>query len=202
MTHQENPKMNNHFELFKNLITDLSVSDDYEKVITEWVIYQEYEVTGDCPAHCLCTKQIFDVFVIKNKFNGNDALVGNVCITKFSPKLAIEGKLKKDKAKYPEKFCLKCKTKMRKKNNEDIYQCKKCLLVDNKKIEYDKLKKKGEKTIFRIGRKYNGKSWLEISSKTDYNIFCQNLDYHSKPLLLYLKWLNDYNTAKTEFFNQ
>ena len=71
----------NHILLAKE-ITALSASDRWPEARLEWdllSVYQEEE-----PQTCLCGHTpIIEICVIRNRNNGNEAVVGNVCVNKF-----------------------------------------------------------------------------------------------------------------------
>lgn len=110
---------------------------------------REWEINTICPDRetnrCICGQNIFYVYSIKNRINGNIIEpIGSVCITKFLPHLEIEIKEKKRKEKSRreriEKPYLYCRSK--------IYDCKKkltdgiCKTCRNKLIRDNKNRKK------------------------------------------------------------
>lgn len=66
-------------------ILDLSKANNWDKARKEWYLDYIYEIPRqDDPETCLCGHYpIREVCVIKNKENGNEAIVGNCCVNKF-----------------------------------------------------------------------------------------------------------------------
>lgn len=63
-------------------IIALSNSNTWELAKNEWVLSEVYE--EDEPTTCLCGHfPIIEICVIRNKINGNETIVGNVCVKKF-----------------------------------------------------------------------------------------------------------------------
>lgn len=63
-------------------ITEMSISDTWEEAKFEWELEDVYKSRE--PEACLCGHSpIHELCYIRNKFNDNLALVGNVCVTKF-----------------------------------------------------------------------------------------------------------------------
>jgi hypothetical protein len=81
-------EVGNRFQLFKEII-DRSVADNWEEAKREWELEEIYH--EDEPLTCLCGHTpIIEICVLRNRRNGNDAIVGNVCVNKF---LGIESDL-------------------------------------------------------------------------------------------------------------
>src|SRR4051794_24464560 len=49
----------------------------------EWRLERIYK--GDQPGHCICGHPITKHCVLRNKLNGNHAVVGSCCVKKFMP---------------------------------------------------------------------------------------------------------------------
>jgi hypothetical protein len=63
-------------------ITALSVSPQWDTAKHEWLLDQVYR--QDEPDTCLCGHYpIVEICVLRNRHNGNLAIVGNVCVKKF-----------------------------------------------------------------------------------------------------------------------
>jgi hypothetical protein len=63
-------------------IIRLSNSDIWDAAKLEWKLEEIYEATE--PGTCLCGHYpIIEICVLRNKWNGNGAVVGNVCVKKF-----------------------------------------------------------------------------------------------------------------------
>lgn len=72
---------NNSFRLRQKIIA-LSNSVTWEDAKHEWVLREVYE--EDEPYTCLCGHYpIKEICIIRNRYNGKEAIVGNVCIKKF-----------------------------------------------------------------------------------------------------------------------
>lgn len=69
------------YKLTKNII-ELSSSNDWDRAKLEWTIQDVYE--ADESNTCLCGHfPILETCILKNKSNGNEAIVGNCCVKKF-----------------------------------------------------------------------------------------------------------------------
>lgn len=69
------------YKLTKNII-ELSSSNDWDRAKLEWTLQDVYE--ADEPNICLCGHfPIIETCILKNKSNGNEAIVGNCCVKKF-----------------------------------------------------------------------------------------------------------------------
>lgn len=69
------------YKLTKNII-ELSSSNDWDGAKLEWTLQDVYE--ADEPNTCLCGHfPIIETCILKNKSNGNEAIVGNCCVKKF-----------------------------------------------------------------------------------------------------------------------
>ena len=63
-------------------IISLSQSDIWDKAKLEWALNEIYQ--AEEPETCLCGHfPIIEICVLRNKFNGNNATVGNCCVKKF-----------------------------------------------------------------------------------------------------------------------
>lgn len=81
-------EQSNKYHLFKAII-ELSVAKTWEEAKLEWDLKCVY--CEDEPLTCLCGHTpIIEICVLRNRFNGNIADVGNVCVTKF---LGLESNL-------------------------------------------------------------------------------------------------------------
>ena len=70
-----------HYELASKIIA-LSVADTWDEAKLEWSLVDVYK--EDVPDTCLCGHfPIIENCVIANRCNGNQAIVGNVCVKKF-----------------------------------------------------------------------------------------------------------------------
>jgi hypothetical protein len=71
----------NEFKLAREIIA-LSASQNWDAAKLEWFLQEIY--FEDEPGVCLCGHTpIIETCVLKNKANGNIAIVGNVCVKKF-----------------------------------------------------------------------------------------------------------------------
>lgn len=72
-----------NFKLFQEII-DRSEADTWEEAKKEWFLeYIEMAEEGE-DYSCLCTHpHIKELCYVRNKINGNAALVGNCCVKKF-----------------------------------------------------------------------------------------------------------------------
>lgn len=70
-----------HFELASKII-DLSVADTWDEAKLEWSLVDFFK--EEKPDTCLCGHfPIVENCVLTNRLNGNQAIVGNVCVKKF-----------------------------------------------------------------------------------------------------------------------
>ena len=72
--------MSDNAEQLKQHILSLSVSKDYS-VAKKWFLTNIFY--DDCGANCPCGQPIKEICYIKNRLNGRETFVGNVCIKKF-----------------------------------------------------------------------------------------------------------------------
>jgi len=71
----------NRFQLFREIIAR-SVAQHWREAKREWELVDIYR--EDEPLECLCGHTpIIEICVLRNRRNGNDAIVGNVCVNKF-----------------------------------------------------------------------------------------------------------------------
>lgn len=73
--------MSSSFEKLKSHITALSVSSSYQIAKTEWEVttFEYVEDFDNCP----CGHEIKELCYLRNKLNGNETYVGNVCVRQF-----------------------------------------------------------------------------------------------------------------------
>ncbi|MCX7422105.1 MAG: hypothetical protein NT013_21545 [Planctomycetia bacterium] len=70
-----------HYELAAKII-ELSAAKTWDEVKLEWSLIDVFK--EDEPDTCLCGKfPIYENCVLQNRMNGNQAIVGNVCVKKF-----------------------------------------------------------------------------------------------------------------------
>jgi hypothetical protein len=68
----------------KEEIVARSEAPSWEEAKDEWDLVGVYFADPDEPGTCLCTHTpIIEHCVIRNRFNGCEAVVGNVCVTRF-----------------------------------------------------------------------------------------------------------------------
>ena len=68
----------------ENEIIKLSNADSWADACAEWNLSYIYFAPTDDPETCLCGKHpIFELCVIENRHNSNEATVGNVCVNEF-----------------------------------------------------------------------------------------------------------------------
>ncbi len=74
--------MSTNFEILKAEIIARSVSQTWALALPEWDL-ERIEYT-DCAEKCLCSKYpIMELCFLRNKRNGQEAMVGNVCVDRF-----------------------------------------------------------------------------------------------------------------------
>jgi hypothetical protein len=74
-------KEHNATRLTQEIIA-LSNSNTWESAKNEWQLSEIYE--EEEPSTCLCGHYpIIEICVLRNRFNGNETIVGNVCVKKF-----------------------------------------------------------------------------------------------------------------------
>ncbi len=70
-----------HYELATKIIA-LSVADTWDEAKLEWSLFDVFK--EDQPDTCLCGHfPIIENCVLHNRENGNQAIIGNVCVKKF-----------------------------------------------------------------------------------------------------------------------
>jgi hypothetical protein len=79
-------KNHNEFHLIEEIIA-LSVATTWDPAKIEWELERIVRLDaedGDTPETCLCSHSpIMELCYLRNTKNGSEALVGNVCVTKF-----------------------------------------------------------------------------------------------------------------------
>lgn len=76
MTNHENCK----FKILQKVIIENSINNIWEEAKKEWYLVTIFD---DEFASCICTQDIRENCVIKNKYNNKSLIVGNVCINRF-----------------------------------------------------------------------------------------------------------------------
>lgn len=74
-------RMRHNFENLKAHILPLSVSESFESARTEWDLF-DIELVDEFDS-CPCGQAIKELCYIRNRLNGNETYVGNVCINRF-----------------------------------------------------------------------------------------------------------------------
>ena len=67
------------FDKFKSTLIDNSLCNSFPKVLDEWDFVSMS--TGD--DECICGKKIINTTTMRNLINGNEIIVGSVCVKKF-----------------------------------------------------------------------------------------------------------------------
>jgi hypothetical protein len=71
----------NEYKLIQEIISR-SNAETWDEAKREWSLLEVYR--EDDPLTCLCTHfPINEICVLRNRQNGNEAIVGNVCVKKF-----------------------------------------------------------------------------------------------------------------------
>jgi len=82
--------MKDKSEIFKRQLINYSQSKDLNEALGEW----EFLESTWGRNHCICTQAIFENCLMKNIYNGQHLIVGNVCVQKFFPKIYKDYNLK------------------------------------------------------------------------------------------------------------
>lgn len=70
----------NELQLMERIV-EMSVADDFQKAKLEWILVRIYKQDD---GQCLCGHNpIANNCMLKNKLNGNEAIVGSSCVQKF-----------------------------------------------------------------------------------------------------------------------
>ena len=203
-------------EIFRRELLLNSISDDFIEAKKEWIAQGSYtqtkEESEEHPMQCICTKKINNIFIIQNKTNNITLDVGSECykhIDKEQAKTAIKDyKDKKDRFENPEKYCVTCNEKYKKKKNVDAMYCKCDKLTT--------LKEEGRATKFKFG-KYRNCDWLfkyedfkkeqEIyeecvregfMSTFSYVNFLKQHEVKLQPVIKFLKWFEEIRQLELE----
>lgn len=73
-------KTKNEFQLMQRIV-EMSQADDFQQAKQEWILVRIYKQDD---GQCLCGHSpILNHCVLKNKFNGNETVVGSSCVQKF-----------------------------------------------------------------------------------------------------------------------
>jgi hypothetical protein len=71
------------YELIGEIIAH-SIASTWEDAKAEWHLLHIHRADKDAPGTCLCGQHpILDLCVLENRRNGNQVVVGNVCVKKF-----------------------------------------------------------------------------------------------------------------------
>jgi len=68
-----------NFEKFKTVLIDNSVCNTFHGALDEW----DFVSMSTSDEHCICGKKIINTNTMYNTINGNEIIVGSVCIKKF-----------------------------------------------------------------------------------------------------------------------
>jgi hypothetical protein len=82
--------MKHKSEIFKRQLINYSQSKDFDEALGEW----EFLESTYNQNHCICSQPIFENCLMKNIYNGQHLIVGNVCVQKFFPKIYKDYNLK------------------------------------------------------------------------------------------------------------
>jgi hypothetical protein len=74
------PTAKPHWRLTERIV-DLSIAPDWYEAKQEWFLEDVY-LTEE-PGTCLCGHRIIEHCIIRNRENGNSAVVGNCCVKRF-----------------------------------------------------------------------------------------------------------------------
>jgi hypothetical protein len=77
-------KKNFWLQNFTSALINASESNIYSKAIEEWKLDHIYFCAKYGDENCICTHEIQQVCIVKNKINGNKLNIGNCCISKFN----------------------------------------------------------------------------------------------------------------------
>jgi len=191
--------MNNHL-IFQRQLLKHSERIDFKDAKKEWSLLESYKVKQNKPEQCICTKKIFNIFIIENKQNNNLLKIGSDCFKHIDKSKSDEAKkdfkTKLDMQKNPEKYCLKCNTKKRKQRNEDIYLCR-C-----QKLEYElnEINIYGEKNCFTFG-KYKERPFINQAKNYSYINWLSNIKTPTANMCRFLKYVKKLNSLETEKLN-
>jgi hypothetical protein len=65
-------------------LIEASEASSYDEAIEEWELNHVYICDKYGDENCICTHEIQEVCVVKNKINDNELHIGNCCINKFN----------------------------------------------------------------------------------------------------------------------
>jgi hypothetical protein len=99
-------RVNPWLQHFIPALIESSKDETYNKAIEEWELDHVYECEQYGDENCVCTHEIQEVYVVRNKINGNKLNIGNCCISKFNiaggkDTVKAINSLKKDKLNRP-----------------------------------------------------------------------------------------------------
>lgn len=190
----EELKAQAHYSIFRQKLVNYSIADEYSEAKKEWHNFDSYE--SEQQEECICTKKIFNVFLIENKHSKTILKIGSECNKHINKAEATEAKKayekKRDMKKNPNKYCSTCSEKFKKVKNKDEYYCK-CITIKNQYLE---LKEKGETAKFTFGY-YKNDSFLKHCNNKNHINYCKK-SYGSNAKQ-FINWLNKFKSIETEY---
>ena len=192
----EELKAQDHHSIFRQELLNYSIADEYTEAIKEWRNFDSYE--SEKQDECICTKKIYNIFLIENKYSKSILKIGSECNKHINKAEASEAKKayekKRDMKKNPHKYCSTCKEKFKKVKNKDEYYCK-CISIKN---EYLELKEKGQTKKFTFG-KYQTESFIKHYKNYNYISWMESLKTPNVNMTQFINWKNNFKSIKTEY---
>lgn len=192
----EELKAQDYHSIFREELVNYSIADEYSEAKKEWRNFDSYE--SETVDKCICTKKIFNIFLIENKHSKTILKIGSECNKHINKAEATEAKKayekKRDMKKNPNKYCSTCKEKLKKVKNKDEYYCK-CITIKNQYLE---LKEKGETAKFTFG-KYKKQSFIKHYKNYNYISWIKSLKTPNANMSQFINWLNNFKSIETEY---
>ncbi len=192
----EELKPRDYHSIFREELVNYSIADEYSEAKKEWRNFGSYE--SEKEDQCICTKKIFNIFLIENKHSKTILKIGSECNKHINKSEATEAKKeyekKRDMKKNPHKYCSTCKEKLKKVKNKDEYYCK-CITIKNQYLE---LKEKGETSKFNFG-KYKKQSFIKHYKNYNYISWIESLKSPNVNMTHFINWLNNFKSVETEY---
>lgn len=195
--HSSDDIAKSYHKIFREELIEHSMSNDFKDAKKEWDYIGCYKVKEKNPDECICTKKIFNIFLIEHEKTKEILKIGSECYKHIDKATAEKAKrqlmTKLDMKKNPDKYCFKCNTKKRKQHKTEIYLCR----CDKLEYELEELEEYGRNNNFRFG-KYKGTPFMKQSKNYSYINWLSNLHNPNYNVSRFLDYINKINSLLTE----
>lgn len=138
-----------YHKIFRKQLVKRSNADIFELACKEWDYQHSETIDADDGGKCICTNDIQKLNYVRNKYNGQVAIIGCDCLytMKNIDKKMVAANMRKQVLirDHPEQFCKICnmlrKTKVRGKDERYCKNCDKKIWYNHKQYTYRTLLK-------------------------------------------------------------